>query len=185
MPRFVSIACLAISMTLLPACSTDEGDPSTAIAATKVTAISAIKAARDAVKGSWPLEFEMDIEDSKAVFSVDLWVDGGIETVVIDGLTGSLIRQETSTLSDKEQHALSVLDTLPNAKRMKLVKAIKLANAKFKDARPVEADFKLRDEVPIFVIQLLVGEAKETIEIPVTLEDSDPDSGDDSTDDEG
>lgn len=167
---------LAVGLALVAAtgCSKEaEFDAAEALALTRIDALSALAAAREAERG-WPMELELEVQDGKAVYSVELRTGDGVATVRVDGQTGAATSSGRVELTEKEQYTLARLDEVEKGRRRSMGKAMRLAMDKTAGAAPFEVDLKLREDRPVFVVQLAGSGREEIVEVPVESDEAEP-----------
>ncbi len=149
-------------------CSETTFDPAEALAKAKIELVDAVKSAKAAVPGGFPLEVEMAVVDGKAYFDVEVMNTEGIWSLRVDAVTGDVVSTTVVEPSEKETRVLDAIKQVDEAKRTALPKALTQVLAKVAGGRPIEVDVDFNERSkPAFEIRLLVNDAKwlEVVEI--------------------
>lgn len=157
---------LTAGLVALSACAGEDDDTAAALEAAQVDMSAALEAALAELPGAFPLEVDLELQNAKPVYEVELLNDGQVLLVLIDGVTGKASGRSQLKPDDEERRVLDALEAVPVGARTSLADALSEATRKVDQGRPVEVDLELdAQRRPVYVIGLLRGDSEEEVEV--------------------
>jgi len=130
MRRATWAALLVTALVAAPSVRADDAEAAQALGLARITLADAIRTAASEVPGGTPIVAELEMEDGKAIYSIEL-LAGGVETdVEIDAVTGEVMQVEVEDEEEEEEEeaheAAGVMVSIPSG------------TAGFEDSFPVD-----------------------------------------------
>lgn len=154
---------LAIAMSILvggTAWADDAAEAKKALDAAKVSMKDALATAQKEVADGKVVEVELDWEKDAPRYEVELLVGDSWKEVLIDGVTGKVLKVETDVKPDDKDDKREVADArkaLDSAKQT-FDQAREAVTKDNKDARIVKIELELRSGKPVYEVAVLAGE---------------------------